>query len=105
MSKIDDRYTEGVYYDGTVCEFYTFDRSEDGESVTLLTPITEEEVETLSADEFHNIQEDLFPVPEEAMNDPVRYFEDWIANHSAHAEFDVGRLWADKATEIVEVRK
>lgn len=102
-AKVDDRYTEGVYYDGTVGEFFTFDRSEDGTHVELLTPITNESVETLSAKEFHNIQDELWEVPEEAMDDPVAYFENWVSRQSAHADFDVGRLWAQKATEIVEV--
>jgi hypothetical protein len=101
--KIDDRYTEGVYYDATVGEFYEYDRSDDGESVTLFDPVTGEQIETLGAEEFNGLQPDLYPVPEEAVYDPVGYFENWIADHAVRGEFDVGRIWADYATEIVEV--
>jgi len=99
---IDDRYTEGVWYDGTVGEFYEFTRSEDGTGVELLNPVTGERVETLGGEEFQDIQQDLFPVPEEAQNDPAGYFRNWISRHAAHADMDVGRMWAEYATEIVE---
>jgi len=101
--KIDDRYTEGVWYDGTVGQFYKFNRSDDGTSVELENPITGESVETLDAEEFHNIQGEILPVPEEAIDDPATYFRNWISHHASRSQMDVGRMWAERATEIVEV--
>ncbi len=103
MSKIDDRYTEQPYYYAATGEFYTVDRSDDGERATLRDPRTGEELERLSADEFHELQQDLLPIPQEAVRDPVEYFEHWVAIHSGRSEMDVGLLWADRVTEVVEV--
>jgi hypothetical protein len=96
-----DEFFDGVYYDGTVGEFYEFEHVGDG--VALIDPNDGERVETLSIEEFEEIENDLFQVPEEAIDDPVDYFYTYLGTLVGPAEMDVGFMYADRQTKVVEV--
>lgn len=100
----DDRYMEGVYYHGGAGECYKFERDEENHEVIMREPVSEEQ-EKLSFEEFvYNVQDDLFPVPEKALNRPVEYYND-VVNivMGKDPHFDVGYLYADKVTRTVHV--
>lgn len=97
----DDRFMEGVYYDASVGEMYRFERDDDAEAVTVRDPHGER-VESLSFDEFVDLQPDLYPVPEEAVENPVNYFEREVSKRLEDAEFEPGLLYANEMTRVVE---
>lgn len=102
--EIVNEYLDGVYYDASVGECYTYSLGvDDGDTVVKLSdPVTEEYVESLSLEEFKELEPDLFPVPEEAVRDPVNYFEREVSKRMANTEFDTGFIYANSRTEVVE---
>lgn len=97
---VDDRYLDGVYYDAGVGSFFEIDRDDEtGEAILIDTD--GDEVERLGPEEWIDSQEDFMPVPEVAVDDPVRYYERKVENlRRDDEEFDQGFMYADEVTEV-----
>lgn len=66
---------DGVYYDGTVGEFYMMDVRDD--CVVLINPFMGDEVETLDIDEFVDLEMagEFQAVSEQVLRDPAEFVE------------------------------
>jgi len=105
--RVDDRYLDGIYYDAEVGTFVEIDRPEDSDEAAILSEIGPAGTDTvLSGEEWAQKHEDLLPVPEEAIENPVEYYEHVIEKlrRRASEEFDVGFFYADQMTQVTELK-
>ena len=103
--RIDDKYAHGVWFDGTTGSFYELNRINDGERdrIKLKDALNDDIVEVLDAAEFLDRQHDFYPVPDNALNDPVEYLDKYLTQlKRSERALDVGKIWARRVTEIVE---
>lgn len=98
QARLDDRYTEGVYYNAASGDFCEIQRGE--EAVELVNPQSGDVYHEVSYSDWHG--EDFYPVPEVAIDDPVAYLENWVSQKMARSEMDVGLMFAGVNTKIVE---
>jgi hypothetical protein len=99
-AQVDDRYTNGIYYDAAIGDFCTIQRGDDG--AELVNPSNGNVYHVVPYEEWNG--QDFFAVPEEAVNDPVGYFETWAEQQSVrprtrirryeHESRGIGRLRA-----------
>lgn len=70
--KLDDRYTEGVYYDSRNGDFCKIQESSDGESVELVNPETDEVYWDMDIRDWaESEQQDFNKVPTDAVENPL----------------------------------
>lgn len=70
IHNVDDRFTEGVWYDVHHGDFNRIERDEENGEVVFLDPESEEELERIPADDF--TPEDMRRVSDSTVEDPVR---------------------------------
>lgn len=99
QTRLDDDYTDGIYYDASTGDFCMLQRGED--YVELVHPETGDVYHEIEYDDWGYEQGDFYPVPEKAINDPESYLENWVRQKMAHSEMDVGLMFADSNTQIV----
>lgn len=100
--QVDDSYLDGIYYSLGTSECYQIDRDETtGEAI--LIDMDGDEADRLDPEEWITNQDDFYPVPEDAIRNPVRYYQHRI-DHALQSEqeFDVGFVYAREMTEVVE---
>lgn len=99
---LDDRWFNGVYYDSTTDEYYTFKRANGG--VELVNAATGVFTETLGSEEFKDLQPRLMHVDYDAVADPAEYVEHVMDEYVRNQEmFDASFEYADRLTEVVNV--
>lgn len=67
---LDDRYTDGIWYDMHNGDFAEIQRSDDGELVELVNPETGDVYWDMPVADWETEQHDWTKVPEEAITDP-----------------------------------
>ena len=106
MMSVDDHYNEGVFYDGEVGTFVEIEPADGPEGEAVLSPVDIEGGTTaLDTEEWEAKQEELLPVPEDAVEDPVAYYEHVIETLRRRTPEDpgVGFMYADAMTEVAEL--
>lgn len=98
----DDHYFDGVFHDMSVGEFYRVEPAlEDGE-VELTRP-SGEHVEVLGADEWRDVREEFYRVPDHVVEDPAGYYGDRSEElWKRSANFEIEMRYAQEMTEVVE---
>lgn len=106
--RIDDRFTEGVWYDMMTGDYLQFEQREDYD--VALFDTEGDEIDVIAIEDF--TPEDFYRVPEEAVEDPVNYLTrkiDWLRVESTEpgnrlsVRESIGVGYAQEKTEIVEV--
>lgn len=99
---VDDVYRQGVYYDSERGTFHQIDVDEEtGEAI--LCDIDGEMLEQLDVQQWVDVRRNLMPVPQDAVDDPVGYFERKVNDLlCADTYGNRGLLYADEVTEVVE---
>lgn len=103
---IDDRFTTGVWYDAHTGDFHSIRHHPDTDEVAFCDPDTGKEWERIPAEDFDPA--DQYPVPDQAVNDPVAFYEDVV--QYAISEMgerlpvgdEIGFRYADENTEVAE---
>lgn len=106
MTGVDDHYSEGVYYDGEAGTFVEIEPAESEGGVAILSPVGVEGGATvLDGEEWDEKQEDLLPVPEDAVEDPAAYYEHVVDTLRRRTTENpgVGFMYADSMTEVAEL--
>lgn len=109
--KLDDRYTDGIWYDTYNGDFAEIQESDDGERVELVEPENGDVYWDMPEDEWLVEQHEFSKVPEPAVNDPVEYV---LQGHrilkrnsieelaALPTSFEVGYRYACKQVEVRE---
>lgn len=100
--RVDDSYLDGTYLDLTTGECYQIDRDETtGEAILL--DMDGDEAERLTPGDWVANQEDFVPIPQEAVRDPVNYYETKVDQlRQLDKKLDAGFIYARQMTEVVE---
>jgi hypothetical protein len=99
---VDDRYLDGVYYDGNGGGSVRIERDEETGEAILINMEGEEEAR-LGPEEWREYREDFMPVPEAAVDDPVGYYERVVETlRRDDHNFDQGFMFADEVTKVVK---
>lgn len=100
--QVDDRYLDGIYYDGEVGTFVEIGRPEDESGTAVLSEIRDGGGETtLTAEQWQDKQQEMLPVPEAAVDDPVGHYEQVVNTlRQRDNHFDVGFIYADRMTQV-----
>jgi hypothetical protein len=96
---LGDRFMTGVWYEVETGDFVTFDRDDEGETV-IICDEEGDELDRIAFVDFH--PEDYYPVREEAVDNPVNYFEREVSKRMESAMFDASFQYANERTEVVE---
>lgn len=103
---VDEHYSEGVYYDSEVGTFVEIEPADGPVAEAVLSPAGVDDRETiLDAEEWEEKEADLLPVPEDAIEDPVAYYEHVIETLRRRTPEDpgIGFMYADAMTEVAEL--
>jgi len=106
---VDDRFTEGVWYDVSAEQFCTIERTDEG--TALLCNPESGEVEYNFAAEGHEFPpEDFHSVPEQAVEHPAEYVKQALSIlssgssevHGYNFEAQIGLRYAQRQVSIEE---
>jgi hypothetical protein len=90
--RLDDRYTDGLWYDTMDGDFCQIKEINAGETVGLVNPETGETYHHIPVDQWQDQQHDFVSVPDDAVENPVSFYTEAVNALARCAQYNEGQL-------------